>query len=219
MIRINLLPIEYRHGRRVSARLIGVSFASVLAVSASIGWFGVTYFGRLGEVERAHAAVQQKLQERGKLASYFDRLESNQKDYQNRVDTIQTIGRSRMLWSKFMDEFIDVINKDSDVDRHIAWFDSMTVKGDPKKGTTITLPGAVQGNEMAKVANLHESIQRARFWEDVQSMSEPSGRAEVSKDRTPPESLRFQLTLQLAPRTADKAASAKKAAKTPAKKG
>lgn len=199
MIRINLLPMEFRRGRRVSTRLLAVSFGAVLAVCASVGWFGLTYFGRLGQVGEAHAAIKAKLEQKAKKAAYFDKLESNQKDYQNRVNTIQTIGRSRRLWSQFMDQLVDVINNDSDVDRHIAWFDSMTVKGDPKKGALVTMPGNVQGNQMAKVANLHESLQSAPFYADILSMSEPSGSADLSKERTPAESLGFQLQLQFKP--------------------
>lgn len=209
MIRINLLPMEFRRGRRVSTRLLAVSFGAVLAVCASVGWFGLTYFGQLGEVEQAHAAIKQRLEQQSKQASYYDKLESNQKDYQNRVNTIQTIGRSRRLWSKFMDQFVEVINNDSDPDRHIAWFTQMSVKSDPKKGTMVTIPGAVQGNEMAKVANLHDSIHNAPFYGDIQSMSDPSGKREESKERTPPESLTFQLQLQFKPMTA--AAKAKPA--------
>lgn len=217
MIRINLLPMEFRRGRRVSARLLAVSFGSVLAVCASVGWFGLTYFGTLGEVERTHEAVKQKLEQKGKVAAYYDKLEGNQKDYENRVKTIQTIGRSRRLWSQFLDQFVEVINNDSDIDRHIAWFDGMTVKYDAKKGTTVAMPGHVQGNDMAKVANLHESIMNAPFWADIQSMSEPQGKTDVSKERTPAESLEFPLTLTFKP-TLQPAKAKKAAAPAPAKK-
>ena len=34
-------------------------------------------------------------------------LEANRKDYAERVQTIQQIGQSRRLWSKFCDELLD----------------------------------------------------------------------------------------------------------------
>lgn len=199
MIRINLLPMEFRRGRRVSTRLLAVAFGSVLAVCASIGWFGLTYFGKLGEVEEAHAALKTRLEQKQKRAAYYDKLDANQKDYQNRVNTIQAIGRSRRLWSKFLDQLVEVINNDSDVDRHIAWFRSMVVKSDPKKGATVTMPGAVQGKDFGKVSNLLESIRNAPFFPELQEMPAPQGKQEISPDRTPPESIEFPMQLTFKP--------------------
>lgn len=53
MIRINLLPVELRRGNRLAARVIVAAFASALAVSASVGWFGLVWFGDLARAEQA----------------------------------------------------------------------------------------------------------------------------------------------------------------------
>jgi hypothetical protein len=143
--------------------------------------------------------VAAELTEKQKRATYYDQLESNRKDYNNRVQTIQQIGKSRRLWSKFLDELIDVVNNDGDTERHLAWYDSMSVGGDPKRGVTITMPGAVQGGEMARVANLHEDIEAAPFWREIQSKSDPGGKLDTDKNREPAESFRFTLQLQFKP--------------------
>ena len=144
MIRINLLPAEYRRGNRISPKVLGVAFGSALAVAASIGWFGIVYFGELGQLEREDAAVTGELAQKRVKGTYYDKLEANRQDYTTRVQTIQDIGKSRRLWSKFLDELIDVTNNNGDTERHLAWFSGMTVKGDIKKGPTVSMPASVQ---------------------------------------------------------------------------
>lgn len=200
MIRVNLLPAEYRRGNRLSSKLLGVAFGSALAVAASIGWFGIVYFGQLGELESQREEIVARLTDKKRQEAYYDKLEGNRKEYTAHVQTIQDIGKSRRVWSKLLDEIIDVVNNNGEDDRHLAWFDSMTVKSDPKnKASTITMPGAVKGSEFAKVANLHQDFERAPFRDDVASKSSPSGRIDYDKTRLPPESFKFGLQLQLKP--------------------
>lgn len=205
MIRINLLPVEMRRGNRLAARVIVAAFASALAVSASIGWFGLVWFGDLARAEQALVDAEAKLGQKAKQAAYHDQLQANQKDYTERVQTIVDIGKSRRLWSRFLDELIDVVNNNGETERHLAWFGSgMTVKSDPKKGATVTIPSAqVQGREKDRLANFHEDLEHAPFAQELVSKSDPTYTLDESKDRVPPESLKFNLTMQLAPRVVD----------------
>ena len=134
MIRINLLPVDLRRGSSIPTKVLAAAFAAALAVSGAIGWFGIVYFGDLGNAEQALLDVEAKLDERNKRVAYHDKLESNRKDYATRVQTIQDIGKSRRLWSKFLDELIDVTNNNGDTERHLAWFAGMTVKATSRRG-------------------------------------------------------------------------------------
>jgi len=163
---------------------------------AAFGWFGLVYFGELASVEEEHAKVKKELEEKSVKATYYDKLEANRKDYLSRVQTVQEIGQSRRLWSKFLDELFDVVNNNGDSERHQAWFDSLTVHSD-KSGPTVTMPGAVLGGEMTKVANLHEDLEAAPFAKDLQSKSDPVGKLDTDKKKTPAESMRFNLQMQL----------------------
>ena len=203
MIRINLLPVELRRGNRLAAKVLVAAFASALAVSASVGWFGIVWFGNLAEAERTLAAVEAELAANQQRAGYYDQLEANSKDYAQRVQTIQDIGKSRRLWSKFLDEIIDVVNNNGDAERHLAWFDSMTVKTDKKGGAVITFPGQVQGDDKSKLSNFHEDLEAAPF-ADGMTKSDPVYRLDSTKDRTPPTSLKFPLKIELQPRAGGK---------------
>lgn len=211
MIRINLLPADLRRGNRLPPKVLACAFAAALAVSGAIGWFGLVYFGDLGAAEDQLAQVDAKLAERNKRVEYFTQLETNKKDYALRVQTIQDIGKSRRVWSKFLDELIDVVNNNGDTERHLAWFDSITAKNDPKRGAaTVTMPSAIEDKDKDRLANFHDDVEAAPFAKELQSKSEPTYKVEVSKERIPPESMRFQLQLQFQPRV-------KEAPKAPAK--
>ena len=217
MIRINLLPVEMRRGNRLPARVIGAALAAAVVASASIGWFGIVYFGDLGNAEQALADIDGKLAEKEKRVAYHDQLEANRKDYAERVQTIQSIAKSRRLWSKFLDELVDVANNNGDTDRHLAWFGGITMKSEPKKGATVTLPTEVQDGEAFRVANFHEDIEHA-FGPELESKSDPSWAKTEDKTRTPAVSLKFPLVLQFKATDKDAAPAAKKAdpAKSPA---
>lgn len=219
MIRINLLPPELRRGNRLPARVIAAAFGAAVATSAAIGWFAIVYFGDLGNAEQSLQAVEAKLAEKEKRVTYHTLLDQNRKEYAERVQTIQTIGKSRRLWAKFADELIDVVNQ-RDLDRHLAWFRSISVKGDPKKGATVTMPASVQGDESSRVANFHEDLEGAPFYPDLLMKSDPTWRLVVEKDRTPSASLDFPLVMQFKPTIVEppkKAAAKAPPAATPAK--
>ncbi len=200
MIRINLLPQEYRRGQRVSSKALAVTFVSALASCSTLGWLGVVYFGDLASAESEHETVATELAGALQRSAYYDRLEANRKDYLDRVQTIQDIGKSRRLWSKTVDELIDVVNNDGDTDRHLAWFDGVTVKDDARNGTTMNLPGHVQGKEIGRIASVHEDIERAPFAKELATKSDPGGKQETNTEREPPESFSFALDMKFQPR-------------------
>jgi len=217
LIRINLLPVELRRGNRLPARVIASAFAAAVAVSAAVGWFGMVYFGDLGAAETALAEVEAKLAQKEKKVAYHAQLDANRKDYAERVQTIQAIGQSRRLWSKFLDELIEVVNNNGDTDRHLAWFTAVTAKTDPKKGPLVTMPAAVQDADKSRIANLHEDLEHAPFGAELALKTDPSWKLDVDKERTPAESLNFTLALQFRPsvKEAAQAKGGKPAPKNP----
>jgi Tfp pilus assembly protein PilN len=198
MIRINLLPADLRRGTRLPAKVLAVAFGSALAVSASIGWFGLVWFGDLGNAEHRLEAAIKKLAERQKKVAYVDQLEANKADYSGRVQTIQDIARSRRVWTRFLDELIDVANNDGDIERHLVWFDGITVRNDPKRGATVSMKTSVQGAEQSRLANFDDDLAGSPFGKDV-TRSDPAWKLELDETRVPPASLRYALTLQFQP--------------------
>jgi len=206
MIRINLLPADLRRGNRLPARVLAAAFGAALVISAAIGWFGLVYFGNLASAETALTRVTAQLDSRTGKVKYYTDLEANRKDYALRVQTIQQIGKSRRVWSKFLDDLIDVVNNSGATERHLAWFDSIRVKGDNKKGVTVSLPCNVQGDDKSMMANFHEDLEAAPFANELSKKSDPSFRQKSDPTRIPAAFLTFPMELQFV-------SSAKKAKK------
>jgi Tfp pilus assembly protein PilN len=218
MIRINLLPADLRRGTRLPAKVLAVAFGAALAVSASIGWFGLVWFGDLGNAEHRLEAAVGKLAERQKKLEYVDQLEANKKDYSARVQTIQDIAKSRRVWTKFLDELIDVVNNNGDVERHLVWFDDIVVRNDAKKGATVAMKTSVQGPEQSRLANFDDDLAAAPFGKDV-TRSDLSWKLKTDDARVPPQSLFYALQLQFQPtvKEAPKARPAPQPAAAPSK--
>ncbi len=198
MIRINLLPADLRRGNRLPAKVLAAAFGAALAVSASIGWFGLVWFGDLGDAEQRLETATANLAERQKKIQYVEQLETNKKDYTGRVQTIQDIAKSRRVWTKFLDELIDVVNNNGDIDRHLVWFDDISVKNDPKKGATVSMKTSVQGDEQSRLANFDDDLAASPFGKEV-VRSDLGWKLETEPARVPPTSMRYALTLQFEP--------------------
>jgi hypothetical protein len=216
VIRINLLPADLRVGNRLPAKVLAAAFGAALCVSAAVGWLGLVWFGDLSAAEAKLQETEARLVDRTKKVTYVEQLEANKKDYALRVQTIQDIGKSRRVWSKFLDELIDVVNNNGDAERHLAWFDNVAVKSDPKAGASVTMKAAVQGSEQFRLANFHDDLEAAPFGKEVER-SDPNWELDEDKVRLPAVSLKFPLSLKWKP-TIVEAPKPKPAAPAPAKK-
>ncbi len=127
-------------------------------------------------------------------------MEVQRKDYEDRVRTIQDIGKSRRLWTKFVEQVLDIVNNDGNTERHMGWFNSIEVKnGRAKVGPSVAMPGAVQGEELRRVGNLHEDMENAPFFVDIAAKVDPSGLVDKDDDRQPPEKIKFTLKMTFKP--------------------
>ena len=200
MIRINLLPEEFRRSERTAPKVFAATLAAVILVCSVFGWFSYVYFGELGRLDMERRSVEETLVSKTERANYFDTLVREKKDYEKRASTIQSIGKSRILWTEIIDQVLDVVNNDGNTDRHLAWFKGIDMKGgNDKTGPTISMPGWVQGNSFQKVADFNEDVENATFYGDVKDKAAPGG--EVTRDprRSPPEAVNFQLKLNFFP--------------------
>ncbi|MBK8976488.1 MAG: hypothetical protein IPM29_11275 [Planctomycetes bacterium] len=201
MIRINLLPDEYRRSERTSPKLFAAVIGSVMAVCCSFGWFGFVYFGELGKLEVRHSEVKERLTGMTPRIKQHDALQKEKAHYAQLATTIEQISRERILWSRFLDQVVDVVNGDGDPEGPRAWLKSLRVDDgrDAKNGPRIQMPGSVQGAEMRRVADFFDHISAAPFAEHVVNDLFPGGKVATDLERKPETSLGFALELVLEP--------------------
>lgn len=142
MIRINLLPEEYRKKARTPVKLV-LALAAVVTVNAGMAtWWAWQRIGIQAEIESEAASLQTEMDGLNPQVTYHQSLESESKQYKTREDTLASITSSRISWTKKLDELIDVVNRGQNGQRHLVWLDDLQVSQstDPKA----KVPGTVR---------------------------------------------------------------------------
>jgi len=202
MININLLPQDYRRRERTSFKVFGTIMAAVIAVCCSLGYFGHVYLNKFKTVEAKRIQQQDILDSLTPLAAYDDALVSEKAEYTRRSKTIMDIATSRVLWTKFLDQFIDIVNNNGDTARHLAWFKNMNAKsgGGRFGGPSVSLNAMLASDQWSRQANFLDDIRAHQdFVQDIpyDGITSPGGRVVKTAGKTPPKAIEFRLDLQM----------------------
>lgn len=202
MININLLPQEYRRRERTSFKVFGTIMASVIAVCCSLGYFGHVYLNQFKTVEAKRIQQQEILDSLTPLAAYDDALVAEKAEYSRRSQTIRDIATSRVLWTKVLDQFIDIVNNNGDTTRHLAWFKNMNAKSSGGRfgGPSMSLNAMLASSEWSRQANFLDDIRgHQEFVQDIphDGVTHPGGRVVKTEGKTPPKAIEFRLDLQM----------------------
>lgn len=225
MIRINLLPEEFRKKARTPVKLV-LALVAVVTVNAGMAtWWAWQRIGVQSEIESEAASLQTEMDGLTPQVNYHQSLESESKQYKSREETLASITTSRISWTKKIDELIDVVNRGQNGQRHLVWLDDLQVtqSTDPKA----KVPGTVRANghsgsdKFAQVANFLEDLEKSTFIADFQPPAPPEGsQTNVDEALMPPVAWSFplSLTLKSTDERLGKPAKDTKDAKKPAKK-
>ena len=224
MIRINLLPEEFRKKSRTPLKLL-FTITGLVAVNAGLAsWWGWTVFGIHAKVESERSTLQLEMDGLTPQVNYYHSLETESKQYKSREKTLGQITADRISWTRKLDELIDVANAGGDGSRHLVWLDDLTVaqSNDPstKNYGSVRAAGHAGSDKFAQVANFLEDVEASAFIDDFEKPSPPEGtQTLVDETLVPPVAWAFPLALSLkAPEERTKAtiARATKAVKDPA---
>ncbi len=183
MIKVNLLPPEYRKvdGTPI-ARFVTLAVGVFLTATAISVW-GYVHMGMLAEVRDQRTQLEEELVGVKQLADRSQALLREFKEYQRRRETIEKIGASRILWSKKLDELADIVHNKGDQKRHLVWLESIRTMN----GRTPASPVALQirgwcGEEYHKLSDFHRDLRSGEdFFADCMGLDPPEGR-EVTFD-------------------------------------
>ena len=143
MIKVNLLPPEYRKvdGTPV-ARFVTLVLGVFLTASAMSVW-GYVHFGMLTEVRERRTSLEEELVGLQKLAERSQALLAEFKEYQRRRETIEEIDKTRILWSRKLDQLADLIHNKGQTDRHQVWLSDIRSQNSrsAESGGVLTISG------------------------------------------------------------------------------
>ena len=154
MIRVNLLPPEYRKADGTPiARFVALTLGVFMTATAMSVW-GYVHFGMLAEVQDRRAQLEEEVVGLKALADRSAALLAEFKEYQRRRDKIEEIDTNRILWSRKLDQFADLIHNKGDSDRHFVWLSDVRTSGGrlPGSGGILECSGWSGGNELESLA-------------------------------------------------------------------
>ena len=125
MIQVNLLPPEHRASTGTPVvRFVAIVAGVVMVVGASCA-YAYTHFIQLARVREVEALRQEEAASKDAQRERSLALQSELSDYEQRRKAIQTINRKRILWSRKLDQFFDVVSgRDAP---YAAWLDELEV--------------------------------------------------------------------------------------------
>lgn len=134
MIQINLLPPEYRPrtGTPV-ARFAAIVVGIVMVLSAG-GAYAYTHFIELTKVHELRRSREEEVRSTEMQRDRSLRLQQEIDSYEQRRTAIQTINRSRTLWSRKLDQFFDKVTSRDVDDTSALWLETCEV---PVKAVTV----------------------------------------------------------------------------------
>lgn len=183
MIQVNLLPPEHRAATGTPvARFVAIVGGVVLVVGASCA-YAFTHFIQLARVREVEALRQEEAASKDAQRDRSLALQGELEEYDKRRRAIQTINRKRILWSRKMDQFFDVVSgRDAPYN---AWLEEMEV---PTQLATNRRPGgplagAADGGQLkfsgflAMDSSNEALVQNGAFYKAITGDPETTGQA------------------------------------------
>ncbi|HPF13800.1 MAG: hypothetical protein H6830_01985 [Planctomycetes bacterium] len=206
MIRINLLPDEYRRRTRMPVKKI-LAIAGATAINASLfAYWGWLTMGVAKDVEGQYAVRKTEMDGLTPQVTYHKALEHEIQLFSSREKTLSQITMNRVLWTQKMDELIDIVNAGNDIE-HFVWFDDVTAKLENNRNARSASYGTFEANghsgseQWNRLANFLDDVadtELTPFILDFETLNRPQGRKnESSEDLIPKVNWAFPLKLSL----------------------
>jgi Tfp pilus assembly protein PilN len=195
MIKVNLLPPEYRVVEGTPVARLAVTITGVVLVAAAAGYWGYVHMGVLAQVR------DERIQKEEELASLKAQAERSQallkefKEYQRRRETIEKIGAQRILWSRKLDEFADLVNNKGDTKRHLVWLSTIRTQSGrlPISPICLNIHGWSAGDMSRKLSDFNSDIKNSEdFFADCFRVDPPEGgRVDFNDENVPKQAWEF----------------------------
>ena len=186
MIHINLLPEEYRRTARTPLKLMVAVTAAVTVNALLLAWYGWLALGVAAGVESELTVLQTEADGLAPQVAYHRSLEQEEARHEARETTLAEINSSRISWTRKLDQFVDVVNRGNDGDRHLVWFDTLAIAQEARGGRGggaggLTAGGHSGSDNFGHVANFLDDLEESPFIEDFERPAPPEG-SETQKD-------------------------------------
>jgi len=198
MLKVNLLPDEFKVAERASmGAVLLVAFCTIMSVS-SLSLVSYLYFSVLNSAEAERNIVKEELDNLAPMAKYADDLDQEKKEYRKRSEVIHDIETTRILWTKKINQLLDVVHNKGDTERHWAWLKEMKVSMGSPRDPGVTLKGSVARDQFDQLSKFNEDLKNHDLYkEDFIAISNPTGSIGCEKKMDPSSAIEFSWEMKL----------------------
>lgn len=207
MITINLLPAEYRKSEATPiGRFIAIIVGAVIVTTGLVA-YGYIHYSKLKGVRDVREATEAEYANAKARADVSRNLQAEINAYSARRKAIQEIVKNRILHSRKLDEYLDIVHNNGDHSSYFVWLDGLTVtpprevrRGKVQNGGEISFEGYAESASLSRVTNVRDSIRKDPFFQDFQQISMPNFKSVYWNDGLEPSSAgRFGFSMTLKP--------------------
>lgn len=207
MITINLLPDDYRRRAKSPVGMIAAVAAAILVNASLFAYYGYLEFGTSANIETTRSVLQLDLDGLKPQVAYHKTLEKEIQTRSARETTLSEITRNRVLWTKALDEVLDVVHAGREGIEHFVWFEDIDVKMEPGGGNArggygkMKAAGHSGSEDYDQVANFLEDMEDrdlSSLWKIFGKPQAPEARInDPDEDLIPSVNWSFPLTIDL----------------------
>lgn len=200
MIRVNLLPAEYRKVERTPILRFVTIICGVVLSASVLGAFLYVHFALLVKVVSEREKREETYLTKKVIADRSIALDSEAREYKRRLQTIDEISKSRNLWSRKLDQFCDIVHNKGDTKRHIVWLsDLKTLPATKTTGGGLYIRGLSGGSEIHRLSDFHLDIKNSDFFKGFDQIDNPEGSVVSFGDGLRPDSAwEFDFNIRMA---------------------
>jgi len=125
MIQINLLPPEHRPRSGTPVARFAAIVVGVVMVLGAGGAFAYTRFIALANAREIRQVKENEARTKEAQKDRSLRLASEIEVYERRREAIQKITRARILWSRKLDQFFDIVTSQATQETFNVWLDTI----------------------------------------------------------------------------------------------
>ncbi len=210
MIRIDLLPPEYRKADRTPPGIFLGTIGFVVLFMSAAACTAYFWFSVVGGARSDVASAQDLLESKRPQAQYCDALETEKKEYVARFEHVKNFSDSRILWTKKLDQLASIVDAPAEADRHLVWFDSLSVKMNDARSRGLHMKGKSATGQLKKLSDFNSDLKTQPFFKEFVDISVPAGKVVVDDEFDPPAAWEFEASLQIEGAVDDKKATKKK---------
>jgi Tfp pilus assembly protein PilN len=204
MIRVNLLPQEYRKSEATPLKQFFATVGAVVLAALAATVWAFIYFGSLEPMIKERDDLKQRIADQKAGLDRVKKLDTRVKELKAQYNKIDEVAKNRVVWSRKIDELWEVVVNPKQPNRYEVWLKGLACSlaaGGAKApvGGSIQFTGVSSGAQVSRMADFHEDLASSECFKDFQKITPPFGlREELPGDnRDPKEGWSFNFTMSL----------------------